>query len=155
MNDDGGGILCWLVFPGLRGKCGAVPGDCVLASYLRRSHAKKTAKRRRLKEGSLFFLLFFATLHRLHSHSFLISDPPLLLTASPLPPTEYTMPEVSSGRQRLKLAARLIEHHLSDLQLLFDKDLLNVVGPQGSQCMSLPESNSAHASPETNSAFST
>lgn len=45
------------------------------------------------------------------------------------------MPEVSSGRQRLKLAARLIEHHLSDLQLLFDKDLLNVVGQEGSQCM--------------------
>ncbi|KAF9361044.1 hypothetical protein BGX34_007354 [Mortierella sp. NVP85] len=43
------------------------------------------------------------------------------------------MPEVSSGRQRLKLAARLIETHLSDLQLLFDKDLLNVVGQEGSQ----------------------
>ncbi|KAG0225097.1 hypothetical protein B0O80DRAFT_429926 [Mortierella sp. GBAus27b] len=47
------------------------------------------------------------------------------------------MPEVSSGRQRLKHAARLIEHHLSDLQLLFDKDLLNTMGPEGSEYVDL------------------
>jgi len=57
------------------------------------------------------------------------------------------MPEVSSGRQRLKLAARLIENHLSDLQLLFDKDLLNVVGQEGSQCMLPSDSSLATVSP--------
>ncbi|KAF9960719.1 hypothetical protein BGZ70_008509 [Mortierella alpina] len=43
------------------------------------------------------------------------------------------MPDVPSGRQRLKHCARLIEHHLSDLQLIFDKDLLNVLGSDGTQ----------------------
>ncbi|KAF9573241.1 hypothetical protein EC968_008879 [Mortierella alpina] len=43
------------------------------------------------------------------------------------------MPDVPSGRQRLKHCARLIEHHLSDLQLIFDKDLLNILGSDGTQ----------------------
>ncbi|KAG0208074.1 hypothetical protein BGX28_000894 [Mortierella sp. GBA30] len=47
------------------------------------------------------------------------------------------MPDVPSGRERLKHCVRLIEHHLSDLQLIFDKDLLNIVGPDGSQYIEL------------------
>ncbi|ORZ23910.1 hypothetical protein BCR41DRAFT_384979 [Lobosporangium transversale] len=43
------------------------------------------------------------------------------------------MPDIPSGRQRLKLCARLIQHHLSDLQLIFDKDLATTVGPDGTQ----------------------
>ncbi|KAG9319857.1 hypothetical protein KVV02_004794 [Mortierella alpina] len=43
------------------------------------------------------------------------------------------MPDVPSGRQRLKHCARLIEHHLSDLQLIFDKELLNILGSDGTQ----------------------
>ncbi|KAF9980006.1 hypothetical protein BGZ65_005685 [Modicella reniformis] len=47
------------------------------------------------------------------------------------------MPEVTSGRLRLKHAARLIEHHLSDLQLLFDRDLLHILGLDGTQFVEL------------------
>lgn len=45
-----------------------------------------------------------------------------------------TMPDVSSARQRLKLSVRLIERHLSDLNLIFNKDLLGILGEEGTQC---------------------
>ncbi|KAG0370454.1 hypothetical protein BGZ54_006230 [Gamsiella multidivaricata] len=47
------------------------------------------------------------------------------------------MPEVPSGRQRLKQCARLMQHHLSDLQLIFDKDLLNTLGSDGTEYIDL------------------
>ncbi|KAF9192423.1 hypothetical protein BGZ51_005617 [Haplosporangium sp. Z 767] len=47
------------------------------------------------------------------------------------------MPDAPSGRQRLKQCAQLISHHLSDLQLIFDKDLLNILGPDGTQYIDL------------------
>ncbi|KAF9427300.1 hypothetical protein BGZ94_005156 [Podila epigama] len=48
-----------------------------------------------------------------------------------------TTAEVSSTRQRLKLSVRLIERHLSDLNLIFDKDLLAILGPEGTQYIDL------------------
>ncbi|KAG0015873.1 hypothetical protein BGZ82_001259 [Podila clonocystis] len=48
-----------------------------------------------------------------------------------------TMPDVSLARQRLKLSVRLIERHLSDLNLIFNKDLLSILGPEGTQYIDL------------------
>ncbi|KAG0046374.1 hypothetical protein BGZ83_008445 [Gryganskiella cystojenkinii] len=39
----------------------------------------------------------------------------------------------SSGRQRLKEAVSLIEHYLADINLIFDKELLALVGQDGTQ----------------------
>ncbi|KAG0306587.1 hypothetical protein BGZ98_002106 [Dissophora globulifera] len=48
------------------------------------------------------------------------------------------MPDApSSGRQRLKHCAQLIEHHLSDLQLIFDKDLLGLLGAEATDYIDL------------------
>ncbi|KAF9383875.1 hypothetical protein CPB97_006155 [Podila verticillata] len=47
------------------------------------------------------------------------------------------MPDVSSARQRLKLSVRLIERHLSDLNLIFNKDLLGILGEEGTQYIDL------------------
>ncbi|KAF9163294.1 hypothetical protein BGX20_001375 [Mortierella sp. AD010] len=45
--------------------------------------------------------------------------------------------DMPSGRQRLKNCAKLIEHHLSDLHLIFDKDLLRMLGHDGAQYVTL------------------
>ncbi|KAF9906245.1 hypothetical protein EC991_000872 [Linnemannia zychae] len=43
------------------------------------------------------------------------------------------MPVVPSGRLRLKHAANLIDHHLSDLNILFEPQLRESVGPSGTE----------------------
>ncbi|KAF9138645.1 hypothetical protein BGX30_008927 [Mortierella sp. GBA39] len=43
------------------------------------------------------------------------------------------MPVVPSGRLRLKHAANLINHHLSDLNILFEPQLRESVGPTGTE----------------------
>ncbi|KAG0374887.1 hypothetical protein BGX24_009812 [Mortierella sp. AD032] len=43
------------------------------------------------------------------------------------------MPVVPSGRLRLKHAANLIDHHLSDLNILFEPQLRESVGPIGTE----------------------
>ncbi|KAK3831072.1 MAG: hypothetical protein J3R72DRAFT_455466 [Linnemannia gamsii] len=43
------------------------------------------------------------------------------------------MPVVPSGRLRLKHAANLIDHHLSDLNILFEPQLRESVGPTGTE----------------------
>ncbi|KAF9126139.1 hypothetical protein BGW39_006851 [Mortierella sp. 14UC] len=43
------------------------------------------------------------------------------------------MPVVPSGRLRLKHAANLIDHHLSDLNILFELQLRESVGPAGTE----------------------
>ncbi|KAH7030335.1 hypothetical protein BKA57DRAFT_478937 [Linnemannia elongata] len=45
------------------------------------------------------------------------------------------MPVVPSGRLRLKHAANLICHHLSDLNILFEPQLRDSVGPTGTEYM--------------------
>ncbi|KAF9577033.1 hypothetical protein BGW38_008030, partial [Lunasporangiospora selenospora] len=47
------------------------------------------------------------------------------------------MPDIPMGRQRLKQSALLIERRLSDLQLIFDKDLRDILGPEGTEYIDL------------------
>ncbi|KAF9921548.1 hypothetical protein FBU30_008383, partial [Linnemannia zychae] len=49
------------------------------------------------------------------------------------------MPVVPSGRLRLKHAANLIDHHLSDLNILFDPQLRDSVGPNGTEYVHLSD----------------
>ncbi|KAF9087490.1 hypothetical protein BGX23_008093 [Mortierella sp. AD031] len=47
------------------------------------------------------------------------------------------MPAVPSGRLRLKHAANLINHHLSDLNILFEPQLRESVGPSGTEYVNI------------------